>query len=179
MSMHMCRCAFALGLLAAALAQGATVYKWIDAAGVVHYSDQPEPGSEKIQIDTAPIGFVVGKPALAAAQPAVKNTAGLNYRQFDIASPAASQGFYAESVPVRLELSPELRSGHSLSWALNGKALDNQANATQFVLDELPRGTYVLTATITDTSTNETATAPSVTFYMQEPSKLFPHHNNP
>jgi hypothetical protein len=176
MTMYLVRCVFALGLLAASLGQAAAVYKWIDATGVVHYSDQPEPGSEKIYTDTSPTGFVAGKASAATPSPAVNRPAGLNYQRFDIASPAASQGFYAESVPVRLDIAPELRAGHSLTWALNGRTLDDQANATQFTLDELPRGTYVLTAKITDTSTNETASAQSVTFYMQEPSKLFPHH---
>jgi len=177
--MHICRCAIALGLLAASFAQGAAVYKWIDADGVVHYSDQPEPGSEKIYTDTAPTGFVADKSSSGTSQPAAKNPAGANYQRFDIASPAASQGFYAEPVPVRLELVPGLRAEHSLAWSLNGKALDDQANSTQFVLDELPRGTYVLTATITDASTNQTAFVQSVTFYMQQPSKLFPQHKNP
>ena len=35
-------------ILAAFAAQGADIYKWTDADGVVHYSDQPHPGAVKI-----------------------------------------------------------------------------------------------------------------------------------
>jgi len=177
--MHLRRCSLALGILAVSLTQAATVYKWTDADGVVHYSDQPEAGAEKLHIDAAPVGFVAGRTAAPTAQSPSAKPAGLDYQQFAIASPAAAQGFYAESVPVRLDLIPNLQSGHNLAWTLNGKPLDNQANATQFTLDQLPRGTYVLTATITDPSTNQTASSPPVTFFMQEPSRLSPLHKNP
>ncbi|MGP0088234.1 MAG: DUF4124 domain-containing protein, partial [Steroidobacteraceae bacterium] len=46
--MHLLRRSLALGLFAAVVAQAAVVYKWTDADGVVHFSDQPEPGAEKI-----------------------------------------------------------------------------------------------------------------------------------
>ena len=35
-------------------AQGRVVYKWIDAEGVVHFSDQPVPGAEKVFTSQAP-----------------------------------------------------------------------------------------------------------------------------
>jgi hypothetical protein len=182
MIMYLRRCALALGLLAACLAQAATVYKWTDADGVVHYSDQPAPGSVEVQTDSGPTGFSTaqGPPlrVLPTPKPMAAAAAGTKYQQFAIASPAASQGFYAEPVPVRLNLSPGLLPGDSLTWTLNGKALDDRANSREFTLDELPRGTYVLSATITDPSTNETQSAPPVTFYMQEPSKLSPQHKN-
>ena len=46
--MHPRRLWIVLGLLTAVAAQSAVIYKWTDANGVVHYSDQPVPGAEKI-----------------------------------------------------------------------------------------------------------------------------------
>ena len=40
-------------LLASGLA-AAQVYKWVDEDGVVHFSDQPRPGAEEVQIQRAP-----------------------------------------------------------------------------------------------------------------------------
>ena len=37
-----------LASLAAFAGQAAVIYKWTDAQGVVHYSDQPVPGAQKI-----------------------------------------------------------------------------------------------------------------------------------
>ncbi|HTW75729.1 MAG TPA: DUF4124 domain-containing protein [Steroidobacteraceae bacterium] len=31
-----------------------TVYRWVDAQGVVHYSDRPQPGAQRLQIRPAP-----------------------------------------------------------------------------------------------------------------------------
>src|SRR3569833_225284 len=34
-------------------AVAATVYKWVDQNGVTHYSDQPNPGAEKLKVEAA------------------------------------------------------------------------------------------------------------------------------
>ena len=39
--------------LACSLALAATVYKWVDEDGVIHYSDQPHPNAEKVQVQDA------------------------------------------------------------------------------------------------------------------------------
>src|ERR1700735_5782379 len=50
--MHPCRSWILVGACASWLvpfaAQAVVVYKWVDADGVVHFSDQPVPGAEKI-----------------------------------------------------------------------------------------------------------------------------------
>ncbi len=51
--MHLCRSWIVCGALALAAipfaVHAAIVYKWTDADGVVHFSDQPVPGAEKIR----------------------------------------------------------------------------------------------------------------------------------
>ena len=46
--MHPRQTWLAIGLLTACTVQAAVIYKWVDADGVVHYSDQSSPGAEKI-----------------------------------------------------------------------------------------------------------------------------------
>jgi hypothetical protein len=36
-----------------AVAQTKTTYRWVDAQGVVHYSDTPQPGAQVIQLPSA------------------------------------------------------------------------------------------------------------------------------
>ena len=70
---------FALFLLissAIGVAAAADVWRWKDANGVVHYSDQPVPGAERLSVSPAPKPGSVATPppppraaAAAAAEP--------------------------------------------------------------------------------------------------------------
>jgi Domain of unknown function (DUF4124) len=161
------------------------VYKWTDAGGVVHYSDQPVPGAEKI--------FTATSSSAGAAAPARPNadpqnpspkksaSAALTYNQFAITSPSADQTFFGdELIGVHLDLEPALKSDQSITWHLNGKQLDDQGTtSTQFALPHLDRGTYVIAATITDQKTGESLSTDSVSFFVRQPSELAPQHQKP
>ncbi len=43
-----------------------TVYRWVDADGVVHYSDHPQPGAQRLQIRPAPTFHEPPVPAVSA-----------------------------------------------------------------------------------------------------------------
>ena len=53
MLIGMRKLAFTLMPLLCSLALAATVYKWVDENGVVHYSDQPHANAEKLQVKDA------------------------------------------------------------------------------------------------------------------------------
>jgi hypothetical protein len=178
--MHLRKSWFVLAALAALAAQAAVIYKWTDADGVVHYSDQAGPGAEKIYTASAPSA---GVPAAArsVAPPAPKRVIqdGLNYTEFAIASPAAEETFFGDKqVNVRLILVPGLKPNQSITWHLNGKQLDDSVNSTSFVLPRLDRGTYAIAATITDQQSGESQTCSNVTFFVRQPSELSPQHKN-
>lgn len=154
----------------------AVVYKWTDADGVVHYSDQPVPGAEKIVTSTGPkgIGGAVNPGPGAEKSKAPK----LNFTQFAIISPRSEETITGDQpVFVHLALAPELTSSQSVTWFLNGQPLSDQApDAVQFTLADLPRGSYSISATVADQNTGETKTADSVTFYVVRASILSPQH---
>jgi hypothetical protein len=174
-----------LGLLAALAAQAAVVYRWVDADGVVHYSDQPVPGAEKI--------VTAGRSSLngssAAAPPGNSNPNGQQPRTgaatqarpaaITLVSPQPDQNFF-NNEPINVALSQqELKAEESVTWHLNGKELDQPPTATQFVLPNPGRGIFAIAATITNQTTGEVESTPSVTFYVHEPSLLSPQHRNP
>jgi hypothetical protein len=176
--MHLWRPCLALLLFAACAADGAVIYKWTDADGVVHYSDQPVPGAEKI-VTSSPTNNGIGGAVTAIPQSqSPPKSAALAYTQFFIESPAKEQVFFNdELIPIRLMLEPALKPNQTISWHLNGKELDDQPpSAVSFTLQSLARGTYVLAATITDSVTGESKTSDSVTFYMRQPSELDNQH---
>jgi hypothetical protein len=167
-----------MGLLAAFTVQAAVIYRWVDADGVVHYSDQSSPGAEKIVTGTssgpaAPGARNASTPAVQAPQRSTGG--GLNYAEFSITSPASEQVFFGDDVvAVHLSLNPSLRPNQSITWHLNGKQLDFPADAVSFALPRLDRGTYALAATITDQQTSESQSSNSVTFFVRQPSALSP-----
>jgi hypothetical protein len=50
------------------------------------------------------------------------------------------------------------------------------SNATQLTLPDLPRGTYTLAATVSDSVSGESISADPVTFNVVRPSVLSPQH---
>jgi hypothetical protein len=181
--MHLLRLWFALGLVAACVADAAVVYKWTDADGVVHYSDQPIPGAEKIVTSSNSsngigVGAVRG-PSVAATSK--KAPSRIDYTSFAIESPAKEQAFFGDDIiPVRLRLDPELKPNQTISWYLNGNPLTDQAPTSRsFTLQSLSRGTYQISATLTDTLSGETQNSEDVTFFVRQPSELSPQHRKP
>ncbi len=183
--MHLLRLWFALGLVAACAADAAVVYKWTDADGVVHYSDQPVPGAEKIVTSSSSSnGIGVGAargPSVAATATSKKAPPRVEHTSFAIESPAKEQAFFGDDIiPVRLRLDPELKANQTISWYLNGSPLTDQAPTSRsFTLQSLSRGTYQLSATLTDTLTGETQNSEGVTFFVRQPSELSPQHRKP
>ena len=180
--MHLLRLWFALGLVAACAVDAAVIYKWTDADGVVHYSDQAVPGAEKIVTSSSSSnGIAVGAargPTVAAGKKAPSR---LDYATFAIESPAKEQVFFGdEIIPVRLRLDPELKANQTIGWYLNGSPLTDQAPTSRaFTLQSLSRGTYQISATLTDTVTGETQNSEGVTFFVRQPSELSPQHRKP
>jgi hypothetical protein len=175
--MHPRQTWLAIGLLTAFTVQAAVIYRWVDADGVVHYSDQASPGAEKIVTATSsgPAGPGARNATAPAVQAPQRSAGGLNYVEFSISSPAPDQTFFGDDVvSVHLNLNPTLRPNQSITWHLNGKQLDFPPNAVSFALPHLDRGTYALAATITDQQTSESESSGSVTFFVRQPSALSP-----
>jgi hypothetical protein len=175
--MHLRKSWLLVSVLAAFAVQASTIYKWTDADGVVHYSDQAVPGAEKVvtssinRSNSPNSGSAAGRAATGAgpAKPAP-----VAYR-VAITSPSSEQTFFAaDVVAVQLDVQPALKPTHAIVWKLNGKLLDQPPTATAFSLQGLERGTYNLTATIVDQDTAEAENTQSVTFYFRQPSTLTP-----
>ena len=156
------------------------VYKWTDVAGVVHFSDQPVPGAEKIVTSSGTsngIGAQRSAPSEAPVAGGRPLPGGLVYSEMSIDSPAKEQVFFGgDTVSVHLHLAPGLLPNHTISWQLNGRQLDEQAAAVGFTLQPMPRGTYSIVATLSDPGSGESRSTESVTFYVRQPSALSPQH---
>jgi Domain of unknown function (DUF4124) len=177
--MHLRKSWLVVGALATVFAaQAGAIYKWTDADGVVHYSDQEAPGSERIYTTSTNISSsksAAAKPGAAVPQRNIASA--LAYSEFSITSPKSDETFFGDNpVGVNLLLVPGLRSGQNITWHLNGKQVDEAGNSTSFVLPRLDRGSYVLAATITDAQSGESQTTNSINFFVRQPVGQGPQH---
>jgi hypothetical protein len=178
--MHLWRLVIALGLFAASAVSAAVVYKWTDADGVVHFSDQAVPGAEKIVTSSGPSNGIGGQVGATSPNPnaAARKPAGsLKIVELAVDSPSKEQVFFGDdSVPVHLHLVPGLQENQTVTWQLNGRPLDDQAGALSFALQPMPRGSYTILAIVTDSVSGESQSTEGITFYIRQPSELAPQH---
>jgi hypothetical protein len=170
-----------MGLFAAFAAGAAVVYKWTDADGVVHYSDQAMPGAEKIVTSSGAHSGPSTRSAAPAAAPQTAVPSSLNFSRFSITSPAQDQVFFGDdAIPVTLLVEPGLQPNQTLSWHLNGKELEDIGpGAVSFMLPPMARGSYAIAAIVTDQTSGASQSTESVTFIVRQPSELSPQHKTP
>ena len=171
------RLLFTLLLLAAPLALAATVYKWVDENGVVHYSDQPHPNAEKVHVKE-PQTYRESNPLAAPAAPSPDGGGGggPTYRGCAIAQPADGEDFAnPDSLVVVVRTDPSLRPGDQVFVTLDGQALnEGRPTGAQFTIAPVERGTHVLQATVRDSGGSLLCQTSGVSYSVHQPSVLNP-----
>ena len=168
-----------------AAAQGKTTYRWVDAQGVVHYSDTPQPGAQVIQLPSAqtyqapPPPPAVPRAAASSAapdRPLAPAEAGSPYQSCAITDPAADASLFApDSVPVAVQLAPGLRPGDQLTVTFDGVALaPTTPGGGSYQVPGPERGAHTLTASVRDVDGRTVCHSAPVTFYVQRPSMYSP-----
>ena len=148
----------------------ASVYRWVDAEGTVHFTDQPRPGAERVEVE--PIQTYTPREVTALEQaggaPAGQGgEATSGYSRFEFLRPEPEQGIRANDgrVDVQMALEPALRDGHRLQVSLDGETLRGDAPPS-FSIPGMERGTHTLAATIRDAGGDVLARAGPVTFHV-------------
>ncbi|MGQ0657167.1 MAG: DUF4124 domain-containing protein [Chromatiales bacterium] len=163
------------GLFSAVAPADTELYKWTDEGGIVHFSDQPGPGAEKIRVRDVPT--IAAPPLQDIAAP--KDTAGFHYQAMAITSPPNNGTVRDNSgaVNVSVELVPPLRSdlGHSIRVSLDGQTQGGAA--TQFAFANVDRGTHSVKAAVLDKA-GKTLMHSSSSFTLHRASRLL-RNNQP
>ena len=164
-----------LGLLAANSVL-ADAYKWIDEDGVVHFSDKPQPGAEKVDLaDSNPGRAPSSSRSSAQAQAGAQNgaegpetIAPFSYENIEIANPAAEETLWnIEGVlSVSLSLSPELQPGHQVRVYLDGTP--QLVRTANFQLEEIYRGVHNIQAEVIDETGKLMIRSRPSRFYVQQ-----------
>ena len=155
----------------------AAVYKWVDENGVTHYSDQPHPGAQKIQIQAiqtykAPPGQRA-PPAMARG----RTSAGPVYSTCVVSRPTSEEMFQnTQTVPASVHVEPDLRSGDRVSVLLDGTPVPSSIPVdSEFALNSVYRGAHSLSVKVEDLTGAVVCQSPSVTFNVRQSSVLAPN----
>lgn len=170
-------------LLAVPLGAGAAeIWRWTDANGVVHYSDQPRPGAERVTVNVSRPSGVTEQPAppdsempAAAAAPPPR-VAPLAYTTCIVSSPANDEVFQGvQDINVSLAIEPELQPGHRIQVTVNGvQRVDWPTTSTSHTLAEVFRGSHTVQVRILDAGGRVLCAGPGVTFHLRQQSVLSP-----
>ena len=160
----------ALGASVAANAS-ATLYKWVDAEGITHYSDRPAPGAEKVQIAAAQSYKSTPSPA---SQPRQRSNAPAapKYSHLEVTRPSEGEAFVNNggSVAAAAIVEPVLANGHQLWFVLDGTRQPDPAGGAMTMTFQVDRGTHTMAVVITDETGREIMSSAGVTFYVRQNS---------
>ena len=166
-------------LIASGSAMAATVYKWVDANGVTHYSDQPFPGAKKIEIESAQTYAAPSQENATVPQGTAskaKVADGPLYKACDVFRPSPEEALInVTSVTAKVRLDPGLRAGDRALIALDGKVLaDVEMVGNEFTLSPVYRGTHSISAVVQNLAGNIICQSEPITFYVRQASTLSP-----
>jgi hypothetical protein len=155
-----------------ASASSATVYKWVDDNGVVHYSDQPNPKAQKLQISdaqtypaqAAAVTGPAGGPAPSAATPVCV-----------INSPGAGQVFLDTfSITGHVTLGRVGGEGSQTTLHMDGQDISGLLGADgSFALSQVERGDHTLALQVTN-ARGEVTCQSTVTFSIRQRNAAVP-----
>lgn len=156
--------------------QNSTVYKWVDAHGVIHYSDQPHPNAIKLSIRNAQTYAPPPPlPADLTAAPAPDHSRAAHpYRSCEIAQPHPQQmlmNVHRATAIVRTQ--PALLPGNRVQLFLDGRRMPGSGPAFTF---PVVRGQHSVSAVIVNGYGQILCETSTVTFYVHQPSIQNPHN---
>jgi hypothetical protein len=170
--------ALALILLAifatVATASAATLYKWTDKNGVVHYSDHPhKAGAKPVALPGLSSFADRTVPKAEPDQHEQNAPPGHPYKEFTVTSPKPKETLHANDgkVAVSVALAPRLRRGDKLVYAIDGQQA-GITESTSITLTHVVRGTRHLSVSVINSNGKTVGKAPTVTFYVRHHSKL-------
>ncbi|MGQ3889536.1 DUF4124 domain-containing protein [Legionella sp. CNM-1927-20] len=159
----------------------AEIYKWTDSQGVVHFSDEPHPGAEKVVLpptQTAPPSSTntptpTNTPTTPASTTNTVNSDSLTQPDYTVtitqpqndATIRNNQGY----VSVAVNVEPEIQKGVMLQLIFDNQPLGEPQASKNFILNNINRGAHTLAVQLIGANGDVLSTSDVVTFYMHRP----------
>ena len=152
------------------------VYKWVDAQGVVHYSDQPHPNAQKMEVRGAQTFSAppAGQSPSESAPEETQQPSGPAYQSCAIAQPGDQQMLMnAYQTTAVVQTSPPLREGDQVHLFVDGKQISGSGTSFTFPVF---RGQHSVQAVIEDSTGQIVCETSTITFFVHQPSVQNPHN---
>jgi hypothetical protein len=157
----------------------AQAYRWVDEDGVVHFSDVPTEGAERIELPhsdrprspaPAPRRTAQSTAAAATAESAAEEPAAVfKYESIEVVQPAPEETLWnIEGVlNVALRVTPALRSEDTVRVIFDGEQRMT-TNSSSFQVQEVWRGVHNIQVEIVDSTGRLMARSLPNRFYVQQ-----------
>lgn len=163
----------------------AETWRWVDSGGVVHYSDRPVPGAERVDL-----GSRVVQPSSPATAPAARPAPGpqsppaatfIPYTRCELVKPTQDEVFVGvQDVPMAVALEPALQGDHRIQVQVNGRVMDSwPPTALSASMPEAFRGTYTVIVRVLDGQGRVLCSGPPRAFHVRQPSIYSPGRRAP
>ncbi|MCE9680101.1 DUF4124 domain-containing protein [Shewanella sp. AS1] len=150
----------------------ATVYKWVDKDGKVHYSDTPVENSQQVEFKPSTENQVklpppvVIPPSAKAPQPAEPPYT------LSITSPTEEETIRDNNGNITIigKVHPKLASGHVLVLSMDGKVIGAAQSSAIFNLENIDRGEHVFQIHALEQNGKQLASTPPRTVFLHRAS---------
>jgi len=149
----------------------AQAYRWVDENGIVHYSDRPTEGAERIIL---PDTKQPSRPAPVYRNEVPEETAteapqsSFSYESIEVVAPAPEETLWniEGALNVALNVQPALRPTDQVRVYVDGKA--QEVRGTTFQIQEVYRGVHKIQVEILDADGNLMGRSLPNQFYVQQ-----------
>lgn len=159
----------------------AEIYRWIDDSGNVVFSDEPQPGAERVDLPPGttytPVDEEAATDEILKLSPEDEDEAqqqDVPDYQIRIVAPANDESIWVNNgdVTVSMIVEPTLDAerGDQVILRLDGEPVSEPRNTTTFQLNNLSRGTHSLDATVVDSNGVALTSTGTVTFHLHRAS---------
>lgn len=163
------------GLLfaAATTASGEEAYRWVDEDGVVHFSDVPREGAERVVLQQPNVTETRSagsrRPATESERQPAEPAAPFRYESIEVVSPAAEETLWnIEGVlTVSVAVTPALQPGHQVRVYFDGEERTT-TSSTSVQIDEVWRGVHNVQAEVIDDTGQLMIRSQPNRFYVQQ-----------
>lgn len=162
-----------LCVIAIPLVASAEIYRYVNPDGSVTYTDQPRPGSKDVTLPPDSVSNTpdTQKPSEPKQQQDKKTEqtvpAADYYKSFSIADPADGRTFQNQrKIRIIIKVEPELRETDSIQLFLDGQSYGAPQKNNIFYLNNVSRGSHVLSANLLDDKGNVIKQAAEVKIFI-------------
>lgn len=157
-----------IGLLLLSMLAQATVYKWVDKDGKVHYSDEPHPNAEVVELKEKTLNQITLPPLLPDSSDDNQVTENITY-QVNITSPEEEATVRNNNgdFEVTATVTPEIKGQYLMALKLDGQSVGQPQVGATFKLTNIDRGEHII---IVDAMTQN-----GKVFASSSPRKIFLH----